>query len=703
MNISRVSIRSRSLGIQVRTVVIPSRNRRAPSKVKPKQNQYEQFQLKSQENLLNKKINEIQDLARSLKKQIGKKDELAVKAEINDIGKPIEDEDVDDLFTDLLGEELMNNNQKLLPEGNSGIALFDTPAHGIIISPDILSRMGDSVKNIVSKENQNWDLIIENLNKNELGFKNLKNDHIQDFLNQIPAGKLNLKSINDIQKMLDLAEIKYDEHIYGFLMKQLADNNETLKVQALFDEAISKGLKPKHSMYGHLIKAYSKDLNIDRINLILQKMYSENLEPSAVLYTNILRLCSNLKDYKQSEEIFQMMKFRSINSKPDIETYNTMIEISNKKNDLLRAEDLYRELLNEGLKPTVFTLNCLARVCSKNKSTLLQGWRYIIEINELKLEPNINTFEVMLRLAAKDGDLELARAMYLKIFEMQINSKKYLMNESSVFLLMAYREFKFGKTPQLLHYKEGSIIRRNTIALVDFLGLHQTIINDPILSKQRESYPPLLPLRNLINTKQIIAESNAVWAHHLLCNPNGIVTANIITYMRIAVEHGDKEEFLRRYTTFTYPNEEIIVIEDEMVEEEQKPKAIKYIEEKNVKIERNSEIYLSLLSGGRRFKDSSICEKAWLERGEYRKTIKYQKISKSTRNDLDFKFAYEMVLSLIELELIYDAVHVVKSSERQFKWSFYKLKPLYLKLIGLGDEKVANDISNICNKALYRK
>jgi hypothetical protein len=671
------------------------------------------LKLNSAEKELTRKISEIQQLARKLKLDIKKKDEEKVKAEVKDLEKPIEDEDVDILYTELAQEDLITKD-RLLPTGEKGVTLFDTPARGISLSPLLLERIGESVKNIVSNENQNWALVIHDLNESRAGFSNLAPSEVSEFLQQIPLGQLQLENINEIKEMLANADITYNESIYDFLMKHLAENNEPVQVQALFDEIVSKGITANKYMFGHLIKAYTKSKNIDRINLTLNKMYSEGLEPSVKVYTNVLKLCVDLSDFKQADEIFQMMKFRSAESKPDIEAYNTMIELADRRKDIYRANDLYLELLNEGLKPTVFTYNCLAKICSKSEKDLLKGWQYIIEINEQRLEPNVYTFSVMLRLAAKDGDLELARAMYLKIFEMQSNTTQYAMNESAVLLFMAYRDFKFDRTPQLLHFKEGALIRRNTIALVDFLGLHQNIVDDPLLSKQRENYPPFLPVRTLTNSQQVIAESNAVWVHYLLNNPHNIVTANIVTYLKIAVEHGDKAEFIRRYETFTYPSSEInknkVIIDTEIElesadvkpEEATNPPALQFIANTNLKMERNSEIYTALLIAGRRFKDIELCEKAWLERGEYRKTIKYQKLPESVRTKLDHKFSYEMVLALLQLNLVYDAVHVVKSSQKQFKWDFYALKPLYQRLIELGDDTSAKDISMICNRALLK-
>lgn len=720
--------------ISVRTVFIPPRKKATKSK-KVIQKRKEAAgkespdpELTKESRDLERKIKEIQQFASSLKAQLRKDKEKKVEEQFQDIEKPVEQDsgDIDLVYNELLGDS--NEDQLLLGEStetDTRVSLFDQPAKGIVLPAPILDRIGDSVVNIVSKENVDWDAIVLDLAKNKGGFKGVAIGDIFLFLEQLTVGKVSSASLELLHEMLTERGFYFNTRIYDFFMRQYAELGSLLMIESLYNQALQNGIEPTKYMYSYLIKTYSKHKNLSKINETLNVMHQNKLDPGLVIYTNILQLCVKLKDFKQAREVFQMMKFRSTQTKPDIEAYNTMIYLSTRENDFYKAMDYYRELLDEKLSPNLFTLNCLAICCSKNRDFSIQGWKFINEINERKLTPDVKTFEAMLRLAAKDGDLELARALYMTIFRMRRSGNRGSAGpEALVYLLMAYRDYKIGKVPSMLSFEEGATIRRNALNLVDFLGLHQDVDSDLNESREKNQSPPFLPAKHLIHPKQIIAESNAVWSFLLLNDPSNTMTLpNLATFLRIPIDHNEKEEFLNRFEQYTYPNPEIkkfqledadsfkkqelnFKIEEEVEEEdgksalkikEQLPTAIEISKKLRLKMERNSELYICLLSAGKRFGDIDICEKAWTERGIYRTTSSFQALSKSERIRSDYKFAKEMILAFLQLGFLGDAVKIVISTQNQFDWSFYTLKPLYAGLSKIGDERSMKIISGICN------
>lgn len=705
--------------VPARSLIVPpqrrqtrKQNRRRGHNAQAPHVQQQQQQQQAIENkLLDQKLKELQALAHSVKTEIAKKREDAVQNEVgttNDSTDP-EEEDIDMLFNELMLEDSPAQATLALGDGQTSVSLFDTPARGIDLPKSILTRLEDSVRNIVVKDNANWDALIADLSDKRGRFIGLTNSEVGQFLKQIPVGGVGINSLERIEEMLKEVSSQYTDHQYDFFMKHYSANGDAKRTQELFDGAIADGFKPSKYMFAHLIKGYVKTNNLARINLTLQKMTTSGVEPPLPVLTNVLQLCVNLKDWNQADDIFQMMKFRSTKTKPDVNAYNTMLRLTSRKRDIHRALDLYHEMFSMGVEPDIFTYNTLIQACSKNREHFTQGYNFIAEIHERNLEPNIKTFEAMLRLVARDGDLELARALYLTIFEKKSQS---VTNdaESLVYLLMAYRDFKPGHVPQIMNHKDGMMIRRNTLRMVDFMGLHQTQVEDVRLQRQREMYPPMLPLSNLHSSKHIIAESTAVWAFNVANNPMLLNSRTLIIYLRIAVEHSDKAEFMKRWEQYTFANREIdenqIVIETadaatEPVEELQEgstPPALQYLKQMNYRVERNSELYLTFLSAGRNFEDVEMCEQAWVERGKFRSTSAYQKFSRREKAELDFRFAQEMVKALTHLQLYSDAVDVVKSSERQFPWSFYVLKPLYVACQHIGDQRGAREISAICGK-----
>jgi len=669
---------------------------------------------------LEEKVKQMQEFMKDLKAQIKADQEKKIQETFKDIAKPVEEDagDVEVIYDELLGDGSGEKDQLLLgsskeSDNEKSISLFDQPARGINLPTSILSRIGDQVVNLVSKDNLNWDAVIEDLYYNKDGFIGIKksNDSFK-FLEEITVGKLSSKSLQLIQEMLVDAKIKNNSRVIDFFMKHYAALGSIQFVEAFYQQALQEGIKLNKYSYGHMIKVYTKNLNLAKINEVLRAMQINKVEPGLVIYTNVLQLCVKLKDSKQANDVFQMMKFRSKETQPDIKAYNAMLELSFKENDIYKSFDLYNELKDANIEPNLFTLNILARACSKKKDFLIQGWRYINEIHERKLTPGLETFETMLRLAARDGDLELARSLYMTIFRMKPYSST-AGPTAFAFLLMAYRDYKIGKIPMMMSFDEGATIRKNALALADVLGVHQEISVDPTSENVKSQEPPLLPVSNLTRSKQIIAESSAIWAFNLLKDPDNTLNhMNLITYLRIPVEHGDKKEFIKRFEEHTYPNDEItkqasietdeimnneIKFESNTMKDDNLPSAIQLYKSLRFKVERDSSLYLTQLSAGKRLGDVELCEKAWIERGKFRRTSAFKKLSKKEKDVNDYRFAKEMVLAFTELGLLDDAVRIVTSTENQFDWHFYVLKPLYVALQTIGDVNGTTTIKNICN------
>ncbi|KAH3664403.1 hypothetical protein WICMUC_005788 [Wickerhamomyces mucosus] len=687
--------------------------------------------------VLDDKIRELQKLAQNLKIQISTKKEKQVESEFKNLDKPITDDELDDIVSEildapkpntlLLTDDIHNNNNN-----NKGLKLFDEPARGIQFSKPIIERIGISIQNVLSNENLKWDNLIVDLYENKNGFDGLENKDVYQFLRQIPSNfKLSPSSIEKIEKMIENRKTSSAATINEEILMNLYANVENVeKVESLYQSLLLNQKQLNPPVFSSLIKVYVKSKNLTKINEILLKMKELKLEPSLFNYTNILSLCVRLQDSKQAEQIFRMMKFRSLETRPDILAYNNMIQLQIKKKNVYKAIDYYQELLDEGLKPNTYTFNALALACSKDKKFISKGWYYISEINKRNLDPNLTTFETMLRLSARDGDLELARALYLKISEIKpdISNDQNITagNESLNYLMMAYRDYKPNHKPQSILSKEISIIRRNTIQMVDFIGLHQNLIKDNGIIKKRENLPPFLPLKTIFMKDQIISEAKAIWSFNVVKNPNCLTYNNLITFLRIFVEqNGDKHDFLQNFEQYTYPNKEVETqlkkksvdnsidtneilraeLENYQVETQQEslvsienlPPVLKYVKSFNHKIERESSLYYTLLSSGKRFNDFKICENAWKERGLYRKSSKYLSFPLKIRKELDFKFAIEMVNTLINFNQLDLAYNVVKSSEDSFPWNFYVLKPLYVALKDNGYYDLSQDLSNICD------
>ncbi|KAH3679129.1 hypothetical protein WICPIJ_008737 [Wickerhamomyces pijperi] len=706
------------------------RRRRTPRA--PPQNHVKTHQHK----LLDAKIAETQELARSFKtKLLKKKENEVIDQEFKDLDKPIDEEELEQIMSGVI--EPPKASPQLLPlsEKDKQLKLFDSPARGIDINQQMLIKIGDSVQNIMNKDNLKWDVVIDDLYRNKDGFKGLTKTDVYQFLCQIPNNtKLPEQTISQLEQMLKDVSIGLTKEA-SIMMNFYANNAQISQMETMYHTLIAGGQPPAENILTLMIKGYVNAKDLKKVNEMLVEMQKQQYQPGLKTYTNILQLCVKLQAVKQGEQVFQMMKFHSLQTKPDILAYNNMIQLQVKNKDAYKAVDYYEELSDVGLTPNTYTFNALALACSKDKNFILKGWNYIEEISKRHLEPNLVTFQVMLRLAASDGDLELARALALKIDEIlaenlsnqNLQESERIKKETLNYLMIAYRDFKPDHVPQSVLSKEISIIRRNTLRLADFTGLHQTIVNDSVIAKKRENLPPFLPLRNLYSQRQIVSEAHAIWNYSIIKTPGCLNRANLITFLRVLVDQGaSKREFLQSFDQFTYANEEIskpaftsllnqgTIVESSKDSEVQimstvettepatttLPPVLRIVKERfGQKLERETQLYRTLLSAGKRYKDLEMCETAWVERGQYRNTEAFKSLPRHVQEKKNFEFAKEMVLSMTDLNELELAVKTVSSTRTLFPWNFYLLNPLYQKLKDNGFTELCQDISFICNTA----
>ncbi|GMF07693.1 unnamed protein product [Ambrosiozyma monospora] len=97
-----------------------------------------------------------------------------------------------------------------------------------------------------------------------------------------------------------------------------------------------------------------------------------------------------------------------------------------------------------------------------------------------------------------------------------------------------------------------------------------------------------------------------------------------------------------------------------------------------LKISRHDNIYLSGLTAAIQNKDVQLAQRIWIERGKYRKTASFQKLSSSKQDFMDFKMARQILCCFVECGYLQDAFRLVLSSKKRFVWSYYHLKSLLM-------------------------
>ncbi|OBA20534.1 mitochondrial group I intron splicing factor CCM1 [Metschnikowia bicuspidata var. bicuspidata NRRL YB-4993] len=599
-----------------------------------------------------------------------------------------------------------------------------TPAVGIPTS--FKTKLGPAVKYLVTKEYQNWVFAFKQIEAKG-GFKDIPEVDIRKLIYSIPKHQLVIVFPQIERLLLDAGVQKSPKVVNAYLKGLIAggeiSNERVALVEHYVQEmrSLSKNESLSRETYEILIEAYGKSKRIESMENIIGEMKKRGLKPSSNVYTNVMSTCVyKTKDHKQAVQLFDLMKFLAGNMAPGVNQYQDIIVSYVNNKDIEKALDLFEEMRTRGLPVNQKILVALARGCMTRQLLKLKAWDFIFEIYERQWEPTVPTLEYMVYLAAKDGDLPLARALY-----QSLNLLGSVTPRSFSFLMLAYSKSGTStdnliyKVPSILVHESGRNFRRNILDTADY---------SPRFSNPKKSIP-FLPLIELSSTSEFMSESSAIMAHTLLMNPNLISGESINMFLDIAAKLGSIKDFVDRYDEFTcfdtsgVPATRIVESLHPENDHEHQNKhetnldlCVESVTEDTtlntkspildlsrskqfLQFPRTTRTYIIALNAAAKNKDYGFSQKVWQERGNYRKSSHFRSLSALERTKSDFAFAASMVSCLTKLGLLDDALAILVSTEYQFKWTWKELRHLHTAAVNIGHDKVSKIVRGVAQRA----
>lgn len=677
-----------------------------------------------------KKLDEIRDLTRGAAQMLHEnmplqavphKPRAAVK---NVVSK--QDASVEKVYESLVDTPLQQNTLQEMTVLGDG---FVPKKHSLLLPtvelPESVSdRLGLSVQYLLSKQNQQWDMVLDQL-EIEGGFVGLPVLDVKRFIYQIPHTRVG-PLIPRLEKLLQEADIKKSSKIVNHFIKGLSAgpniSEGALQIIEKYTNYVREHRKRlKLLTYQLLIQVYGKCGDMDKINECLKEMQTHKLSVPKDVYSNILKTSVyKSKDHKLAVELFDSMRFLLLESRPSTGTYQDVIVSHVNNNNIEKALDLYQQMLDEGVEANQQILVALARGCSTHKELKFKCWDFIFDIYKMGWQPTLETFEYMIYLAARDGDVSLARALYLTLNESKATTPK-----AFAFLLLAYTKSALKlpelerPLPMLAMHEDGRLFRRNILMDISFPKAN---VVEPMFAL------PFLPVINITSKSEILAESSALWAHTLIFNRQFLSTETVNSFLNVAAEMGGMDDFKDRFdnATFLDPTglqqrtgviiEEAAEVSEANFGEETETEIdevknsllvsattrapiLTELDKEQTKINRTSLTYVIALKAAAKFNDYDFAKKIWTERGDFRKTNTFRNLLYGTRKYQDFEFASAMINCMARMNLIDDAMAILLSVSKQFKWTWKELHEVYNKCAEVGNVNYCKTVKGVIHSA----
>lgn len=752
-----------------------STRRRAPRRRSPSK---EDVAGKQEELLVEQQIRQMEKYASELKRQIKLKDEYELqqkklKEEMEKHESKIKNENLPSVATAAPGEEgavdtLMDfldmpethaqqeldivlekepisNAKKSKTQSFQDLkrSLFALPAPSISLPEPILERMGPAVHAIASEHNQDWSKVVSHLYMSKEKFVGLSSDEVSVFIKQIPLNQ-RAPLLPVIHEMIWDAGIPLTKYIYDNTLAGYAEVGETSTIRSfIMQMEQDPNITVDHYTYAHLLKSLNKNSDLELSVITLKEMQDKKIQLTTPIYTTLLQTCIKVKDYDQAFQVFDMLKFMSTSTLPDTKVYNSVILAAAKQHNVNRVLDLYKEMTTRPIDPLQAdqeTYTLLIYACSRDKTTHLKAWHYLIEMYERGFPPSRSSLNSMLYLCGQTGEVSFARAIFR---QMCSDPATYPDPFSFNSLLLAYTNFQPGFLSPILGTAVGPKLRASFFSNLDIFS-----------SVPSEITPPFLPFVSLANKLQVLAESRAIYgffkdlqwgteeahkrAREILNADNNsdkelnYINANTaFTYLKIPLALNNEPEFKFRWRTETcvsgeksflqeefssnssssktkssnkLENEQIVDDLENQTEQESNEKnnnIVKKEQQQHLlnRVPRTSFMYNAAIEAHTVHKwPYASAKQIWESRGNWRRdptSLFNTQMTADQRKSSDFVFARNMVAYLAADKRVQEGLDLIRSTTQRFPWKKRHVLSLIDAANEMQDTSMVNKIKGV--------
>ena len=275
-------------------------------------------------------------------------------------------------------------------------------------------------------DNYTYTTIIKGLNKNSLmknpgNATNITNNSSNLNPNEMIFGNIELNLAFHLFNHVRLTS-KPDEILYNCIMDACLRFNKIDKMLEMYENMIKEGIKPSSITCGIVIKAYGMKGDLNSALNIYYKMKKEKIEISNITYGCLINACIKNNDLNKAFELYESLKHESYEMNTIL--YTTLIKAYTKQKDINKVVEIFSTMKkSQNSKPNIITYNSIIDCCIKcDKFNLAYEYfqEMLFDINntsENSIRPDIVTFSTLIKGEINNKCFGNARKLMQKLLE----------------------------------------------------------------------------------------------------------------------------------------------------------------------------------------------------------------------------------------------------------------------------------------------
>ena len=176
---------------------------------------------------------------------------------------------------------------------------------------------------------------------------------------------------------------KPDEILYNCIMDACLRFNQVDKMLELYKEMNDNGISLSSVTCGIVIKAYGMKGDVDSALKMYEKMKLNKIKISSVTYGCLINVCIKNNKLMKAFELYELLNKEGIEMNTIL--YTTMIKAYSKTKNLNKVIEILNTMIkSKNAKPNIITYNCVIDCCIKcdNFKLAYDFFNYLIDINK---------------------------------------------------------------------------------------------------------------------------------------------------------------------------------------------------------------------------------------------------------------------------------------------------------------------------------
>ncbi|XP_061365865.1 pentatricopeptide repeat-containing protein At1g71060, mitochondrial-like [Gastrolobium bilobum] len=201
-----------------------------------------------------------------------------------------------------------------------------------------------------------------------------------------------------------------DVKSYTILLEGWSQQQNLLRVNEVCREMKDEGFEPDVVTYGIIINAYCKAKKYDEAIGFYHELQARNMRPSPHIYCTLINGLGSDKRLDEALEFFE--KSKASGFAPETPTYNALVGAYCWSMQMDDACRVVGEMKTCGIGPNSRTYDIILHHLIKARRTEEAYSVFQRMSRELRCEPTVSTYEIMVRMFCNEGRLDMAMAVW---------------------------------------------------------------------------------------------------------------------------------------------------------------------------------------------------------------------------------------------------------------------------------------------------